>query len=139
MTCSAVGSTYVTQVAGWLGWLSSGSARQLAGRSSGRAPASWTLLLPGVARVGLGLRAAAAAELEHVPVEHVVVGEALPVEQVPEQLPQVAAEEGDRLFSRLFIGPTCSPASPRTGGSGSSSGRWRTRTEPPGGGGARCA
>lgn len=28
-------------------------------------------------------------ELEHVPVEHVVVGEALAVEQVPEQLPQV--------------------------------------------------
>ena len=28
-------------------------------------------------------------KLEHVPVEDVVVGEALPVEQVPEELPQV--------------------------------------------------
>ena len=28
-------------------------------------------------------------KLEHVPVKHVVVGEALAVEQVPEKLPQV--------------------------------------------------
>lgn len=28
-------------------------------------------------------------ELEHVPVEHVVVGEALAVEEIPEELPQV--------------------------------------------------
>ena len=80
------------------------------------APVELRLLLPGVARVGLGLRAAAAAELEHVPVEHVVIGEALPVEQVPEQLPQVAGREGRSPIIRSFVclRPTCSPASPRT-------------------------
>jgi hypothetical protein len=40
--------------------------------------------------VGLRLGTAAAAELQHVPVEDAIVGEALPMEQVPEQLPQIA-------------------------------------------------
>ena len=34
------------------------------------------------------------AELEHVPVKYVIVGEALLVEQVPEELPEVAGIEG---------------------------------------------
>ena len=42
----------------------------------------------------LRLRAPAPPKLEHVPVEDVVVGEPLAVEQVPEQLPQVT--ETDR-------------------------------------------
>jgi hypothetical protein len=48
------------------------------------------LSLSGIARVGLRFGTAAAAELQHVPVEDVIVGEALPMEQVPEQLPQIA-------------------------------------------------
>ena len=42
-----------------------------------------------VARAAGDARPARAAELEHVPVEDVVVGEPLPVEQVAEQLTQV--------------------------------------------------
>ncbi len=48
------------------------------------------LPLFGIARVVLRLGTAAAAELQHVPVEDVIVGEALPMELVPEQLPQIA-------------------------------------------------
>ena len=39
---------------------------------------------------GIGFWSPTAAELEHVPVEHVVVGESLAVEQVTEQLAEVA-------------------------------------------------
>lgn len=49
----------------------------------GRGLLVWSLRAHPVARAG------GTYELEHVPVEHVVVGEALAVEQVPEQLPQV--------------------------------------------------
>jgi len=57
----------------------------------GQFPLLWSsyYLFPGVAWVCFCLRASAPTKLEHVPVEDVVVGEALPVEQVSEQLPQV--------------------------------------------------
>ena len=45
-------------------------------------------------RVRLGFRSPTSTELEHVPVKHVVVGEPLAVEKVPEQLAQVAETEG---------------------------------------------
>ena len=44
------------------------------------------LSLSRVSLVSLGFCAPASSELEHVPVEHVVVGESLPVEQITEQL-----------------------------------------------------
>jgi hypothetical protein len=50
-------------------------------------------LLSRIARVWFRFRSAAPPELEHVPVEDIVVGEALPVEQVPEQLPQVTKQK----------------------------------------------
>ena len=39
--------------------------------------------------------------LEHVPVEDVVIGEALAVEQVAKQLPQIAAREKLRIKLKL--------------------------------------
>ena len=49
-------------------------------------------LFPGVSGVGLSLGTAAATKLEHVPVEDVVVGETLTMEQVSEQLAKVTAK-----------------------------------------------
>ena len=61
-------------------------------------------LLPAVARVRLRFWPPTAAELEHVPVENVVVGEALAVEQVPEQLAQVAGgREGQQVDTATSV------------------------------------
>jgi len=40
-----------------------------------------------VARIAVSLRAATTSELEHIPVEYIVVGKALSVEQISKQLP----------------------------------------------------
>lgn len=49
-------------------------------------------LFPGVSGVGLSLGTTAATKLEHVPVEDVVVGETLTMEQVSEQLAKVTGK-----------------------------------------------
>ena len=51
--------------------------------------------LSSVARVSLSLRASAAPKLEHVPIEHVVVGKSLPMEKVSEQLTKVATKRDE--------------------------------------------
>lgn len=56
----------------------------------GNARKQETLSLSRVSRVAISLGAATTSKLEHVPVKYIVVCEALSMEQVPEQLAQIA-------------------------------------------------
>ena len=58
--------------------------------------AEFWLLFPGVSLVSLSLRASTSTKLEHIPVKDVVVGEALTVEQVSEQLAKVTEKLTNR-------------------------------------------
>ena len=46
-------------------------------------------LFPGVSLLSLSLWSSAATKFEHVPIKHVIISEALAVEQIPEQLAKV--------------------------------------------------
>ena len=58
-------------------------------------------LFPGVSGVGLSLGTTAATKLEHVPVEDVVVGETLTMEQVSEQLAKVTGKFHELVSGKL--------------------------------------